>query len=381
MPAFDMSLMQSAEPHFCDAFATFGVGDRDLVRTAQEITMAGKMAGFTKRGRRKMLDYLYGFIDTLEERGIDPIVQGNRVDDPSTLFARDRLGGLFNEEAATQRPAQSGLFNAVDEANEERDRAIIDQLIADTRAAVKKLLDFTVRLRHIAPFNAMLLHIQKPGLSFAARPRDWWERFERRPKPDARPLVILRNFGPVEFVYDILDTEGKDVPEAAFSFPTYGYVPAQFLADAETRLWKSRIEILPLDRGDYTAGHARRVTSRQDRTELENFEIGVNRNHPEPTQVVTLLHELAHIYLGHCGRDEKRGVKLYRPADEALREVEAETVAYLVAKRTGLSPRSESYLDRYQGAFDRLDLHRILKVASAIEKLLDLPFERARIFG
>ena len=47
-------------------------------------------------------------------------------------------------------------------------------------------------------------------------------------------------------------------------------------------------------------------------------------------------------------------------ADLALREVEAETAAYLVANRTGLTPRSESYLDRYQGAFDQLDLHRII---------------------
>jgi hypothetical protein len=90
---------------------------------------------------------------------------------------------------------------------------------------------------------------------------------------------------------------------------------------------------------------------------------------------------MAHIYLGHCGGDAKRGVKAYRPADLALREVEAETVAYLVAKRTGLSPRSESYLDHYQGAFDRLDLHRIMKAASAVEKQLDLPFRAARIFS
>jgi len=107
----------------------------------------------------------------------------------------------------------------------------------------------------------------------------------------------------------------------------------------------------------------------------------VNRNHPQAVQVVTLLHELAHIYLGHCGADAKRGVRLNRPSDLALREVEAETVACLVAKRTGLSPRSESYLDSYQGAFDKLDLHRVMKVANAIEKLLNLPLEHSRIFA
>lgn len=278
---------------------------------------------------------------------------------------------------------QDDLFERA--AEEERERAFVDQLIADTRLydsvkAIKELLAFTVQLRHIAPFNAMLLHIQKPGLSFAARQKDWWDRFRRVPKRYARPLVILRNFGPVDFVYDVLDTEGDPLPDAVFTFPTKGEVPRGWLASAERKLEHVDIRIVWLDRGDHSAGHARRLTDHGDKSRFERFEVGVNRNHPPASQVVTLAHEMAHIYLGHCGGDQKRGVKFNRPKDLALREVEAETVAYLVAKRTGLSPRSESYLDDYQGAFDRLDLHRILKVANAVERELDLPFHENRIF-
>lgn len=292
---------------------------------------------------------------------------------------------FFLGTAPNKRQPVGDLFQSADEAEEERDRALVDQLIADTRLydsaqAIKELLAFTVRLRHIAPFNAMLLHIQKPGLSFAARPKDWRERFGRKPKQYARPLVILRNFGPVEFVYDVLDTEGKPLPEAAFSFPTSGEVPTGWLAGIERRLSRVEICVVWLDRGDYTAGHARRLTSHGDKNRWECFEIGVNRNHVPASQLVTIAHELAHIFLGHCGGDGKRGVKHNCQEDPALREVEAETVAYLVAKRTSLSPRSESYLDRYQGAFDRLDLHRILTVASAVEKQLNLPFRENRIF-
>jgi hypothetical protein len=281
--------------------------------------------------------------------------------------------------------AAEGYAHQDDLFEEARKRAVIDQLIADTQlydsaGAIKELLEFTVRLRHIAPFNAMLLHIQKPGLSFAARPKDWWERFRRVPKPYARPLVILRNFGPVEFVYDVLDTEGHPLPDAALSFPTAGEVPAGWLAGAERKLERVDIRIVWLDRGDYTAGHARRLTDRGDKNRFEHFEVGVNRNHQTASQVVTLAHEMAHIYLGHCGADEKRGIKFNRPDDLALREVEAETAAYLVARRTGLLPCSETYLDNYKGAFNRLDIHRILKVASAVERQLDLPFHENRIF-
>jgi hypothetical protein len=282
------------------------------------------------------------------------------------------------------KDGNADLFGHV--TDEASDRAIIDQLIADTRLydsakAVKELLDFTTRLRHIAPFNAMLLHIQKPGLSYAARPKDWWDRFKRRPMRHARPLVVLRNFGPVEFVYDILDTEGAPLPDSAFAFPTAGNVPLGWMADAEQRLARAEIRVIQIDRGDNSAGHACRLSDHKNQDRLEAFEVGVNRNHPIATRIVTLLHELAHVFLGHCGADTKRGVKTNRPANLALREVEAETVAYLVARRTGLLPRSESYLETYEGAFNQLDLHRIMRVASAIERLLDLPFRESRLFA
>lgn len=284
------------------------------------------------------------------------------------------------------KPSGKDLFQIAAEEEQDRDRALVDQLIAETRLydsakALKELLDFTTRLRHLAPFNAMLLHIQKPGLSFAARQQDWLNRFQRRPKRNARPLVILRNFGPVDFVYDVLDTEGEPLPEAVFAFPTTGEVPKGWLAAAEQKIGRIAIEIQWLDRGDWAAGYARRLTNHGDQNQLEGFEIGVNRNHPPASQVVTIAHELAHIYLGHCGGDEKRGVKFNRPNDESLLEVEAETVAYLVSKRTGLAPRSESYLDKYQGAFEQIDIYRILSVASKVEKQLGLPFPKYRLFG
>jgi hypothetical protein len=184
----------------------------------------------------------------------------------------------------------------------------------------------------------------------------------------------------VEFVYDILETKGEPLPDSAFAFPTAGKVPTGSLADVEQRLARAEIRVMQIDRGDISAGHARRLSNHQNQDRVETFEIGVNRNHPAATQIVTFLHELAHIYLGHCGAGTKRGVKPNRPADVALREVEAETIAYLVARRTGLSPRSESYLDTYKGAFDRLDLHRIMRVSNTIERLLVLPFRESRLF-
>ena len=97
-------------------------------------------------------------------------------------------------------------------------RSLLDQLLEDSRLYTQskdyqELLDFVIRLRNFAPFNAMLLQVQKPGLSYAASARDWRERFGRSPKEGARPLLILWPFGPVALVYDVQDTEGRPLPE------------------------------------------------------------------------------------------------------------------------------------------------------------------------
>ena len=205
--------------------------------------------------------------------------------------------------------------------------------------------------------------------------RDWWNRFQRRPKKEARPLVILRNFGPVDFVYDILDIDGDPLPEAAYSFPASGEIPKSFLPVCAAILAKAKLHLIWLDTGDLAAGYAKRITSHGNPQEFQTFEIGVNRNHLEATQLVTLIHELAHVFLGHCGQDLARRIKPYRPVDLSLREIEAESVAYVVAKRSGVTPRSESYLDTYKGAFDALDVHRVLTCANRIEKLLDMPLK------
>src|ERR1035441_7148432 len=93
-------------------------------------------------------------------------------------------------------------------------RSLLDQLLTDSRLYkqskdYKDLLDFVVRLRNFAPFNAMLLQVQKPGLKYAASAHDLLVRFGRTPKEAARPLLILWPFGPVAPVYDVLDTEGR----------------------------------------------------------------------------------------------------------------------------------------------------------------------------
>ena len=261
------------------------------------------------------------------------------------------------------------------------ERALIDQLIAATRLynsseAVQELFDFIVRLRAFAPFNSMLLHIQKPGLTHAATAHDWWSRFGCVPKLGARPLLVLRAMGPVDFVFDILDVEGGDVPLEAFSFPTFGNLTENRFSEFMWRVAMDRIEIEEMDAGDGVAGWIEPLALSSAPKGKNTYKLGYNRNHPPPTRFVTVAHELAHLYLGHMGADRGRRVPDRSYTGHALGEVEAECTAYLVARRNGVKPRSESYLANFKGAFERLDLYAITRAANAVETAMGISAHR-----
>src|SRR5258708_39899160 len=62
---------------------------------------------------------------------------------------------------------QQNLFER-DETRSLLDRMLTESRLYRTSKDYKELLDFVVRLRNFAPFNAMLLRVQKPGLTYAA---------------------------------------------------------------------------------------------------------------------------------------------------------------------------------------------------------------------
>ena len=263
--------------------------------------------------------------------------------------------------------------------NNRYERNLLDKLLVDSKLyksskEFKELLDFTVRLRNMAPFNAMLLQIQKPGLNYAASAFDWKNRFQRVVKEKSRPLLIMWPFGPVALVYDMLDTEGKELPKDAFAFYAAGKIDDKRIATFTEILEKKFIFIKLYDQGDNDAGFIRRRTNASDKDTYSIYELGMNRNHIVAMSFVTLAHELAHLFLGHLGDDKKLQIQGRRP-EHRIREIEAESVAYIVCNRNGVESRSQKYLSSYiasDEAVEDLDLYAITRAACHIERLLHL---------
>lgn len=241
------------------------------------------------------------------------------------------------------------------------------------------LLDFVSRLRNFAPFNAMLLQIQKPGLTYAASAWDWKTRFNRTIKEGARPLVILWPFAPVAFVFDVLDTAGDKLPaDIAQTFHATGPVTEETLQRHYKLLDSRGIHVARIPEGDGNAGRIMAVRPSKKDKEKPDYQVRINQTHDLNVQFVTLAHELGHLFLGHLGPDQYLKVAKRPRPDHAQRELEAESLAYLVCNRRGVTSKSQSYLANYVAAnttVGTLDLDTLFKAAGQVEAVLGIAAE------
>ena len=92
-------------------------------------------------------------------------------------------------------------------------------------------------------------------------------------------------------------------------------------------------------------------------------------------QFTTLAHELGHLYLGHLGLDRNLKIPERPRPNHSQREIEAESVAYIVCKRNGVEPKSQTYLSDFlnrRATFEEISVYQIMRAAGQIEALLKL---------
>ena len=73
--------------------------------------------------------------------------------------------------------------------------------------------------------------------------------------------------------------------------------------------------------------------------------------------------------------DKKLNIPGRQGLDHSQRELEAESVAYLVCKRNGVKPKSETYLAHHvkkNTTIDHIDVYQVMRAAGQVEALLDL---------
>ena len=258
------------------------------------------------------------------------------------------------------------LFHAVDDYRQGKD--------------FKELLLFIKRFPKIAPYNAFLLHVQKPGSEYVASVSEWKELFNRTIKPGARPLVILWPFAPVRFVFELDDTDGDD------PFPEYLLKPFKTEGKISSRVFQRLLRNLPRDgvsyhEADYGTGRAGHIKiSEGNKSQYTRgkeakvlYNLVVNKNHTIEEKFATIAHELGHLYCGHLGSPYEKWWPARMIKDVKVKEFEAETVAWIVCDRPGIKPPSAEYLNGYldkDGQIPQISLESVLTASGLIKSML-----------
>ncbi len=254
----------------------------------------------------------------------------------------------------------------------------------------QKMMDFVGKFHYMAPYNAMLVELQKPGACLWLKAKDW-EKENRMIKPNAQNLITLRQFGPVQCMYDLSDTEPMpDCPVTEENEILERWKKWLMSAQGEVSplLLQRLIDNLPsygiyLDEsfsaantyGGYIKSYNHQIKAplgiSHNMTTTSRFLVSINRAQSNTDKFHTICHELGHLFCRHLFYDREK----VRHLSIKEREFEAESVAWIVCKRHGINNPSEQYLAGYasKGEIPICSTDYMLKAVTEIDKMLSKP--------
>lgn len=261
---------------------------------------------------------------------------------------------------------QLELFN---EEQRKKDISTIDQLFKDVKRYRKgeefqRKLDFYSRFPYLGVYNAELVSQQRPGARFVLTAKRWAEEYNRKIKTNARPLIILIPFYPVDFLFDITDTKPIDYTRKVEDNYIIERIINQFMAKSMhptgyymEKLWTNMQKNGIFLNDIYIGGSEMFAEIREDQSETlfvpvykdlniphhSYFSLSVNAYANEAKKLALVFHELGHLFCHHFNCSWWEG----RNCSKNEKEFEAETVSYLVCKRLGIHSHSIEYLANY----------------------------------
>ena len=243
-----------------------------------------------------------------------------------------------------------------------------------------ELLRFIARFPSYSAFNGLLLYTQNSSATYVATARSWVQKFRRKPKIDARPIIILAPMAPILFVFDIQDTEGSPVPASLLRTRTkQNQLPGKIYSNTRHNCAVHGIAVYESKMGNDKVDTANRIipSLRKQYHDLAlpkdtSYLILIDNSQSLESKYSSLAHELGHIFCGHLGIDrhawwpERDDLNINRD------EIEADAVAYLVCERLGLQTTSSKYLSNYIAKHNDLpvfSLNAVLQAVSYIEEM------------
>ncbi len=251
----------------------------------------------------------------------------------------------------------------------DRIAALHEQLTEQVRALVsgdawRAMLDAAVHFHRYSPNNVLLIRVQRPDATRVAGFRTWLKVgrhvrkgekgiavlapcIYKRPEPDdgqppdpSEPTHVLRGFRAV-YVFDVSQTDGDPLPDVP---------PVLLDGDDPGRLWDALASIVTDEGFRLTRGDCQGANGR---TYYDRREVRVRDDVSDAQACKTLAHELAHVLMHEHGLSCRE-----------RREVEAESVAYVVCHAAGLA--TADYSLPYVAHWADGDLRIVQATATAV---------------
>lgn len=283
---------------------------------------------------------------------------------------KTRQAAVLTAEAPQPQPVIPIDLNGKN--NAERMKEITDRLEAGIQALFeseqyKAYLTAMSKFHNYSFNNTLLIAMQKPDASLVAGFGKWRDDFERHvkkgekgikilaPSPykvkkqmekidpatqkpvigaDGKPVTEEREIEIPAFrvvtVFDVSQTEGKEIPDIAVSELTGSVEQYQDFFTALEKASPVPIAFENIEGGAHGYYH------------LEEKRIAIDEGMSELQTLKTAIHEIAHAKLHAIDKDAPATEQVDRP-DRRTREVQAESVAYAVCQHYGLDTSDYSF--------------------------------------
>lgn len=238
-------------------------------------------------------------------------------------------------------------------------------------------------------YNCLLIYAQRPGAVMLGTAKQWRSR-NRFIKHETSPIVIVKPFGPVEFIYDYSDTYGdRELYPKRLTLSKSIDIQSWWINSLIDKLQCNGIFCTESNFGtrqgaelrilDHPRTYSHLSRNRKEKEIKTDCCITVNSMSDNGAKFTSVLHELGHLFCGHLpkGKYTPTNIKFPNRAKENLTknqmEYEAEIAKNIVCEMLGVDLNDkEYYLMAYRnsdGSEPEVNYNEVLK---AVDRILSI---------
>jgi len=244
----------------------------------------------------------------------------------------------------------------------------------------KKILESFSKFHNYSYQNNILIQMQKPNATFVAGYKQWEDKFNRHVKKGENGIAILAPYTykkketkikTVEIDGEFVEKEVEETVKKTYFKTVYVFDVSQTkgeqLPTIDTSLENKKSDLLKLlKKFSYTEEIKVKTKTLSGTLKVysEGGKIVLNNNTNNTEKASILVHELAHELL-HNKEDRHK-------LNKEVKEMEAESVSFIVMNHFGIKTKSDKYLALYKKSYDLEEsLFRIKKISSKIISFCD----------